>query len=85
MPRRGNLNKRRLAGTTAEPFWKRSRRRGVARRKYAGGAAVEKYLAARQAPYIMAEGGGHAAAPKPCVRSLDEAGRLAQELFRKNV
>ena len=49
------------------------------------GAAVEKYLAARQAPYIMAEGGGHAAAPKPCVRSLDEAGRLAQELFRKNV
>ena len=48
------------------------------------GAAVEKYLASRSAPVIMADGGGHAPAPAPRVRSLEEAGRLAQELFRKN-
>ena len=49
------------------------------------GAAVEKYLAARQAPYIMADGGSPASAPARRIRSLEEAGRLAQELFRKNV
>ncbi len=49
------------------------------------GAAVEKYLAARQAPYIMADGGSPASAPAQHIRSLEEAGRLAQELFRKNI
>ena len=48
-------------------------------------AAVEKYLASRAAPVIMGDGGSHATAPAPRVRSLEEAGRLAQELFRKNV
>ncbi len=48
-------------------------------------AAVEKYLASRAAPVIMGDGGSHAPAPAPRVRSLEEAGRLAQELFRKNV
>lgn len=47
-------------------------------------AAVEKYLASRAAPVIMGDGGSHAPAPAPRVRSLEEAGRLAQELFRKN-
>lgn len=37
------------------------------------------------APYIMAEGGSFAAAPRPKIRSLEEAGRLARDLFRKNV
>ena len=46
-------------------------------------AAVEKYLASRAAPVIMGDGGSHAPAPAPRVRSLEEAGRLAQELFRK--
>ena len=45
--------------------------------------AVERCLAAREAPYIMAGGGSFAAAPPRRARTLEEAGRLAQELFRK--
>lgn len=44
--------------------------------------AVDRALAAR-APYIMAEGGGYAAAPPRRVATVEEAGRLARELFRK--
>ena len=59
---------------------------GEAAPSFAGAVqeAVEAYLAARQAPYIMAEGGSFASAPAARVRSLEEAGRLAQEMFRKN-
>ena len=45
--------------------------------------AVERCLAAREAPYVMAGGGSFAAAPPRRARTLEEAGRLAQELFRK--
>ena len=45
--------------------------------------AVERCLAAREAPYVMAGGGSFAAAPARRARTLEEAGRLAQELFRK--
>lgn len=45
--------------------------------------AIERCLAAREAPYIMAGGGSFAAAPPRRARTLEEAGRLAQELFRK--
>lgn len=53
---------------------------------------AEEYFAAREraanekasAPYIMAEGGSFSAAPAVRARSLDEAGRLAAEFFRKN-
>lgn len=51
---------------------------------------AEEYFAEREnaeresAPYIMAEGGSFSAAPAPRVRSLEEAGRLAADLFRKN-
>ena len=45
--------------------------------------AVERCLAAREAPYVMAGGGSFAAAPARRARTLEEAGRLAQELFRR--
>lgn len=59
---------------------------GKSSQSFAGAVqeAVEAYLAGRQAPYIMADGGSFAAAPAARVRSLEEAGRLAQEMFRKN-
>lgn len=59
---------------------------GESSQNFAGAVqeAVEAYLAGRQAPYIMADGGSFAAAPAARVRSLEEAGRLAQEMFRKN-
>ncbi len=44
--------------------------------------AVEACLSARP-PYIMAEGGAGTVAPPPRVRSLEEAGRLAEDLFRR--
>ena len=44
--------------------------------------AVERVLAAR-APYVRAEGGGYAAAPPRKASTVEEAGRLARELFRK--
>ena len=36
------------------------------------------------APIILAEGGSFSAAPAPRVRSFEEAGKLAADLFRKN-
>ena len=36
------------------------------------------------APIILAEGGCFSAAPAPRVRSFEEAGKLAADLFRKN-
>ena len=36
------------------------------------------------APIILAEGGSFSAAPAPRVRSFEEAGKLAEDLFRKN-
>lgn len=44
--------------------------------------AVERAIAAR-APYVMAEGGGYAAAPPQRAKTVEEAGALARELFRK--
>lgn len=44
--------------------------------------AVERALAAR-APFVMAEGGGYAAVPPQRPHTVEEAGRLAQELFKK--
>ena len=61
---------------------------------------AEEYFAAREtqmrqtatredaqgefAPIILAEGGSFSAAPAPRVRSFEEAGKLAADLFRKN-
>ena len=36
------------------------------------------------APIILAEGGSFSAAPAPRVRSFEDAGKLAADLFRKN-
>ena len=36
------------------------------------------------APTMLAEGGSFSAAPAPRVRSFEEAGKLAADLFRKN-
>ncbi len=47
------------------------------------GRAVERYLADKETPYLMSGGASFAAAPARRVRSLEEAGKLAQELFRK--
>ena len=44
--------------------------------------AVERAIAAR-APYVMAEGGGYATAPPQRAKTVEEAGALARELFRK--
>lgn len=46
--------------------------------------AVDAYFAENNPPYIMAEGGSFSAAPSQRIRSLEEAGDLAKELFRKN-
>ena len=43
---------------------------------------MERAIAAR-APYVMAEGGGYAAAPPQRAKTVEEAGALARELFRK--
>lgn len=46
---------------------------------------MRQAAAAREcAPVILAEGGSFSAAPAQRVRSLEEAGRLAADLFRKN-
>ena len=48
-------------------------------------AYLAEHAAMREsAPYIMAEGGSFSAAPAQRARSLEEAGKLAAELFRKN-
>ena len=48
-------------------------------------AYLAEHAAMREsAPYIMAEGGSFSAAPAQRARSLEEAGKLAAELFCKN-
>lgn len=44
---------------------------------------AEACFAERSVPYVMAEGGSFCAAPPVRARSLEEAGRLAADLFRK--
>ena len=47
-------------------------------------AATRESAQGEFAPIILAEGGSFSAAPAPRVRSFEEAGKLAADLFRKN-
>ena len=47
-------------------------------------AATRESARQEPAPTMLAEGGSFSAAPAPRVRSFEEAGKLAADLFRKN-